>query len=113
MSKRQFGQIIRSEGPESHLKKRGTPTMGGVFLVGAIFISALLCGNFQNISTASFLIVLLSYFILGFLDDYLKVLKKNTDGVSGRYKLVWQFMTALTLMYFWCKHQKGKRKKFR
>ena len=100
MSKRQFGQIIRSEGPESHLKKRGTPTMGGVFLVGAIFISALLCGNFQNISTASFLIVLLSYFILGFLDDYLKVLKKNTDGVSGRYKLLWQFMTALTLMYF-------------
>ena len=99
MSKRQFGQIVREAGPESHIKKMGTPTMGGVFLVGAVIISALLFGNMKSISTISFIIILISYFLLGFLDDYLKVLKKNTEGVSGRYKLLWQFVTALVLMY--------------
>jgi phospho-N-acetylmuramoyl-pentapeptide-transferase len=100
MSKRQFGQIIRTEGPESHLKKGGTPTMGGVFLVGAILLAALACGNLQNISTIAFLVILFSYFLLGFLDDYLKVLKKNTDGVSGRFKLLWQFFVSIIVMYF-------------
>ena len=100
MAKKQFGQIIREVGPESHLKKQGTPTMGGVFLVGAILLAVLICGNLFNISTISFLFILVSYFALGFLDDYLKVLKRNTDGVSGRYKLLWQFVSALGLMYF-------------
>ena len=100
MAKKQFGQIIRSEGPESHFKKKGTPTMGGVFLVGGIFFAALICGNFANVSTISFLFILFSYFVLGFADDYLKVLKKNTAGVSGRYKLLWQFLSSIALMYF-------------
>ena len=51
--------------------------MGGVFLVGAILLSVLICGNLQNISTIGFVFILVSYFALGFLDDYLKVLKKK------------------------------------
>ena len=100
MANKQFGQVIREVGPESHLKKKGTPTMGGVFLIGAILLSVLICGNLQNISTIGFVFILVSYFALGFVDDYLKVLKKNTDGVSGRYKLLWQFLSAIIFMYF-------------
>ena len=100
MAKKQFGQVVRDVGPETHFKKRGTPTMGGVFLVGAIFLSVLLFGNFSNIATIAFLVILGSFFLLGLFDDYLKVLKKNTDGVSGRMKLLWQFSTSIALMYY-------------
>ncbi len=94
MKKRQFGQIIREDGPESHFKKRGTPTMGGVFLLGSLFVTMLLCGNFFSWPLVITLGVTFSYFLLGFMDDYLKVLKKNTKGVSAKGKLAWQFITA-------------------
>lgn len=99
MKKKQFGQIIREDGPESHFKKRGTPTMGGVFMLGSLFLTTLLCGNFYSIPLQIALGVTFSYFLLGFYDDYLKVLKKDTKGVSAKGKLVWQFGTALMAMY--------------
>ncbi len=99
MKMKQFGQIVRDDGPESHFKKRGTPTMGGLFMLGAIFITALLCGNFLSAPLLITLGVTFSYFVLGFTDDYLKVLKKNTDGVSARGKLFWQFTTAFIAMF--------------
>jgi phospho-N-acetylmuramoyl-pentapeptide-transferase len=99
MKRKQFGQIIREEGPESHLKKAGTPTMGGLFILGTMLFVLLLCGNFTSIPFLTTLFVTTSYFILGFLDDYLKVLKKNTDGISGKGKLVWQFVTAAMASY--------------
>lgn len=95
----QFGQIIRDDGPESHFKKKGTPTMGGVFMLGSIFITTLICGNFFSVPLQVTLGVTFSYFLLGFYDDYLKVLKKNTKGVSAKGKLVWQFGTALIAMF--------------
>lgn len=94
MKRKQFGQIVRDDGPESHLKKTGTPTMGGVFILGSITLTLALCGNFLSGPLLVTLFVMASYFGLGFLDDYLKVLKKNTDGVSAKGKLVWQFGTA-------------------
>ncbi|MBY0416065.1 MAG: phospho-N-acetylmuramoyl-pentapeptide-transferase [Bdellovibrionales bacterium] len=94
MKKKQFGQIIREDGPESHFKKRGTPTMGGVFMLGSIFITTLICGNFFSMPLIITLGVTFSYFLLGFYDDYLKVLKKDTKGVSAKGKLAWQFGTA-------------------
>jgi len=100
MKKKQFGQIIREDGPESHFKKRGTPTMGGVFMLGSIFLTMGICGNFFSTPVVITLLVTISYFFLGFLDDYMKVLKKNTKGVSAKGKLVWQFGTALVAMYF-------------
>lgn len=99
MKKKQFGQIIREDGPESHFKKRGTPTMGGVFMLGSIFITTLLCGNFFSMPLQITLGVTFSYFVLGFYDDYLKVLKKDTKGVSAKGKLVWQFGTAALALY--------------
>ncbi len=99
MKKKQFGQIIRDDGPESHFKKRGTPTMGGVFLLGSLFLTMLLCGNFFSIPLLITIFVTISYFFLGFKDDYLKVLKKDTKGVSAKGKLFWQFLTAVAAVW--------------
>lgn len=99
MKLRQFGQTIREEGPESHKKKKGTPTFGGVFILGSAFIACLICGNFTSFPFLIASFVTISYFFLGGLDDYLKVLKKNTKGVSARQKLLWQFSTALIASY--------------
>lgn len=99
MKRKQFGQIIRDDGPESHFKKKGTPTMGGVFMLGSIFITTLICGNFFSLPLQITLGVTFSYFLLGFYDDYLKVLKKDTKGVSAKGKLLWQFGTAGIAMY--------------
>lgn len=99
MKRKQFGQIIRDDGPESHFKKKGTPTMGGVFMLGSIFVTTLICGNFFSMPLQITLGVTFSYFLLGFYDDYLKVLKKDTKGVSAKGKLAWQFITAGVALY--------------
>ena len=99
MKRMQFGQIIRDDGPESHFKKKGTPTMGGVFMLGSIFTTILICGNFFSAPLQITLGVTFSYFLLGFYDDYLKVLKKDTKGVSAKGKLAWQFGTAVLAMF--------------
>lgn len=99
MKRKQFGQIIRDDGPESHFKKKGTPTMGGVFMLGSIFATTLICGNFFSMPLQITLGVTFSYFLLGFYDDYLKVLKKDTKGVSAKGKLAWQFVTAGIALY--------------
>lgn len=99
MKRMQFGQVIREDGPESHFKKKGTPTMGGVFMLGSIFVTTLICGNFVSVPLQVTLGVTFSYFLLGFYDDYLKVLKKDTKGVSAKGKLAWQFLTAFIAMY--------------
>jgi len=103
MKLKQFGQSVRDDGPESHFKKRGTPTMGGIFIIGSILVSALVVGNFNSLPFIFSLLVMLSYFILGWLDDYLKVIRKNSDGVSGKFKLAWQFTTALIAIFFMIK----------
>lgn len=100
MKKLQFGQFIREVGPESHKKKGGTPTMGGVFIWIATLIALLLCGNFNSVPLLVTLFVATSYGILGLLDDYKKISKKNSDGISARGKLAWQFVTAFAAMIF-------------
>ncbi len=94
MKKKQFGQILRTDGPETHFKKAGTPTMGGIVILGTIFISMLFCGNFLSLPVLMTMFVAISLFILGYTDDYLKVLKKNTNGISAKGKLLWQILTA-------------------
>lgn len=100
MKFKQFGQSIRDDGPESHFKKRGTPTLGGIFIIGSVLISALFVGNYNSYSFVMTLIVMTSFFLLGWIDDYLKVIKKNSDGVSAKMKLLWQFATALVVSYY-------------
>ena len=95
MQKKQFGQVIRRDGPESHFKKKGTPTMGGVFIIFSIMMALFISGNFSSTPFLICLFVMISYFLLGLRDDYLKVIEKDTKGVSARGKLAWQFSTAL------------------
>ena len=100
MKLKQFGQTIREDGPESHFKKRGTPTLGGIFIIGSILISCALAGNFSSQPFVITLVVMISYFLLGWWDDYLKIIRKNSDGVSGRVKLLWQFITAIIATFY-------------
>jgi phospho-N-acetylmuramoyl-pentapeptide-transferase len=95
MKKKQFGQVIREDGPKEHLKKSGTPTLGGIFIIGSVLMTMFITGNFNSIPLVVCLLVMLSYFILGWIDDNLKIIKKNSDGVSAKGKLLWQFVTAL------------------
>ena len=99
MSKKQFGQVVRDDGPETHLVKRGTPTMGGIFIFFSILLSLTICGNLLSPSVLAFLAILISFTCLGFLDDYLKVLKKDTAGISGKAKIIWQLVTSLAVLY--------------
>jgi len=98
------GQPIREDGPESHLiTKKGTPTMGGVLILLSLSVSVLLWADLRNGFVWAVLFVTLSYGALGFVDDWLKVTRRNTKGVSGRAKLAVQagiaFIAALWFMY--------------
>ena len=91
MKKLKMEQIIREHGPESHLKtKVGTPTMGGIPMIIAITISTLLWARLDQPLTWMALGVFLGYGLIGFVDDYRKVIKRSSDGLSGRWKLVGQ-----------------------
>ncbi|MCQ4162483.1 phospho-N-acetylmuramoyl-pentapeptide-transferase [Roseomonas sp. GC11] len=95
------GQPIRTDGPEGHLlTKKGTPTMGGVLILLALTASTLLWADLRNGFVWAVLLVTLGYGLLGFWDDWLKVTKRNTKGVSGRAKLVVQAGVGL-LAAFW------------
>ena len=90
------GQPIREDGPQSHLlTKKGTPTMGGVLILLALCISTLLWADMRNGYVWAVLLVTLGFGALGFADDWLKVTKRNTKGVSGRHKLVAQALIGL------------------
>lgn len=87
-----FGQKVRKEGPQSHLQKAGTPTMGGILIVTAIVIPTLLWGNFHSRPVWLALLATVWLGALGFLDDYLRVVKGLPKGLLGRYKLVGQIL---------------------
>jgi phospho-N-acetylmuramoyl-pentapeptide-transferase len=89
------GQVVRSEGPETHLGKAGTPTMGGVLIITSAVIATLLWARLDNAYTIISLVVLLALGGIGFLDDYLKVVRRRTEGLVGRYKLVGQALVGL------------------
>lgn len=96
----QIGQSIREDGPQSHLSKAGTPTMGGVLILVAIVVSALLWGNLSNRYVWVVLIVTLMFGIVGWVDDYLKVVEKNSAGLPARWKYFWQSVTGLGAAYY-------------
>jgi phospho-N-acetylmuramoyl-pentapeptide-transferase len=88
------GQPIREDGPETHASKAGTPTMGGLIILGAIVTATLLLTDLRSIYVWTALFVMCSYGVLGFMDDYYKVTKNNTKGVRGKMKLLVQFLVA-------------------
>ncbi|MCH9806859.1 MAG: phospho-N-acetylmuramoyl-pentapeptide-transferase [Alphaproteobacteria bacterium] len=88
------GQPIRSDGPQSHLAKRGTPTMGGLMILSSVLVSTLLWANLQNMYVWIVLGVTLTFGLIGFYDDYLKVTKQTASGFSGRFRLAAELVVA-------------------
>ncbi len=93
-----FGQSIREEGPKSHQAKSGTPTMGGIMIIGGITVATVLCAQW-SIEIGLALFVMLGHFVLGFLDDYIKVVLKRNLGLKAKQKLLGQFIIAIVVTY--------------
>jgi len=94
LQKHQIGQYIREDGPASHFNKAGTPTMGGILIIGATLLATLLWADLTNPYIWLLIFVTVGFGAIGFLDDYLKVIKKHNRGLSGRGKLAGQIVVA-------------------
>jgi len=92
------GQSIRSDGPQTHLLKSGTPTMGGIFIIISVVIAMLFWGNLQNKAIWITLGAFLAFGAIGFIDDYLKVKKHNSEGLPAWGKLAGQFAAAIAVV---------------
>lgn len=99
-TQRQIGQHVRADGPQSHLTKKGTPTMGGALILVAIAVGTLLWADLRNRFVWVTLIVTLAFGLIGFWDDYLKLIVGNSRGLIARYKYSWQSVIALTCAVF-------------
>ena len=105
MQRKQLGEEIRNLGLEGQLAKKGTPTMGGVLILGAILIAVLLFGDLTNMYIQLLLITLVWLGCLGFADDYIKVFRKNKEGMPGKYKIVGQVILGLAVGITICVHE--------
>src|SRR4249919_1017691 len=90
-----IGQAVRDDGPKSHLTKAGTPTMGGALILISIAITTLLWADLRNRYVWVVLAVTLGFGIIGWIDDYRKVVHRNPKGLSARNKYFWQSMIGL------------------
>lgn len=99
LQSRQIGQVVRKDGPESHFSKAGTPTMGGSLVLFALVIPTILWTDLSNLYVWAALTVTVAYGIIGFIDDYKKLKERNSKGLSGRYKLLFQFVIAAVVMF--------------
>src|SRR5271169_6237508 len=93
----QIGQFIREDGPQSHLKKSGTPTMGGVLIVIAILLPTILWSDPTNWYVWITVFATLAFAAIGFADDYIKVVKRRSLGLTARAKLFWQGMAGASV----------------
>ena len=95
LARAQIGQTIRDDGPSSHFSKAGTPTMGGALILVILVITTLLWGDLTNRYVWLVILVTLSFGVIGWVDDYLKISRKNTEGLVARWKYFWQSVFAL------------------
>ncbi|MEM6463464.1 MAG: phospho-N-acetylmuramoyl-pentapeptide-transferase [Pseudomonadota bacterium] len=93
------GQPIRADGPQTHFKKAGTPTMGGLMMLTGIIVSSLLWADLSSVYVVVTLLVTLAFGAIGFYDDYLKVSKQSHLGMSGRWRLLVEFLIAGGAVY--------------
>ncbi|MFC1887145.1 phospho-N-acetylmuramoyl-pentapeptide-transferase, partial [Thermodesulfobacteriota bacterium] len=103
LSNMQIGQYIREDGPKTHLKKAGTPTMGGTLMLFSIVVSTVLWADLSNYFVWIVLMVAIGFGLIGFIDDYLMQVKKQSKGLSVRSKLALQAVLAIftgVLVYF-------------
>ena len=94
LRKLKVGQEIREEGPQAHMAKRGTPTMGGVLIIGSVLISTLLWARLSSLYVWIVMIATTLFAFIGFADDYTKVVQRRSLGLTGRQKLIAQFAIA-------------------
>jgi len=94
-----FGETIRKNGPESHHKKEGTPTMGGIIILMAIILPTFLWAKLSNPFIQIILVAVVWMGLIGFIDDYLKIKKKYTKGLIARYKITGQIILGLFISY--------------
>ncbi|MCB1877324.1 MAG: phospho-N-acetylmuramoyl-pentapeptide-transferase [Chromatiales bacterium] len=95
LSLHQIGQTVRNDGPQTHLSKAGTPTMGGALIVIAISVTTLLWADLSNRYVWAALVTTVAFGIIGFVDDYKKLVKKDSRGLIARYKYFWQSVAGL------------------
>ncbi len=100
LQRMQMGQSIRDDGPKSHLSKKGTPTMGGGLILLAIVVPTLLWADLTNKNIWVAVLVTLLFGVIGYVDDYRKVVQKNSKGLSGRQKLLAQTLVAVSAALF-------------
>ncbi len=95
LQKQQIGEVVRDLGLEGQLRKKGTPTMGGIIILASIIIPTILFGNLQNVYVRIMLMTTVWLGIVGFADDYIKTFKKDKEGLSGRLKILGQVVVGL------------------
>jgi phospho-N-acetylmuramoyl-pentapeptide-transferase len=95
LKKWNIGQQIREEGPQAHMAKRGTPTMGGVLIVGSVVISTLLWAKLSSVYVWTVVLAMVLFAAIGFVDDYAKMAKQQSLGLTGKQKLLGQFAIAV------------------
>jgi len=100
LSEYQIEQSVRDDGPESHLSKTGTPTMGGLLILVSIAVSTLCWADLTNRFVAVVLLVTLAFGVIGWVDDYRKVVEQNPKGLPARYKYLWQSIVGLAAAIF-------------
>ena len=103
ISKQKYGQIIREDGPQSHLEKKGTPTMGGLLILFSVVFSCLCWGDLSNNYLLISIAVTFLFGVIGLTDDYLKLRHSNTNGLSRKSRLLWETFIAISascLIYF-------------
>lgn len=96
----QIGQSVRNDGPKSHLSKQGTPTMGGALILFAIGVSVFLWSDLSNRYVWAVLFITFSYGAIGWVDDYRKVVEKNSKGLPAKWKYFWQSTAAFAVAIF-------------
>ena len=103
LNRKQVGETVRDLGLEGQMEKQGTPTMGGLIILSAILIPALLFARLDNIYILLMLFTTIWLGAIGFVDDYIKVFKKDKEGLRGKYKIMGQIILGLVVglvMYF-------------
>ena len=103
LEKKQFRQFVREEGPQSHLSKTGTPSMGGLAIINAAAVSALAvtaATGELDIRAVGVIVLMYLFALIGFIDDYEKAIKKNNAGISPKQKIIMQFGFSLAFAVF-------------
>ena len=109
LSTNQLGQPVRDDGPDTHLIKAGTPTMGGALILTSISISTLLWSDLENMFIWVVLFVTLAFGIIGYVDDYKKLVLQDPKGISAKQKVFWQSLAAIiaAVALYYCAKENG------